>query len=165
MNCAEFIGILKSGQPIILRRSSKEYLRLSESSLTVVTGKNQHLTLWLAANPKFKRILRAILESPESLPNKATERLLYRLRGFLPSIRDFQELVPFLRNWEMMRQARNWSSESNFPNFREIASFVYLTLIPEYWQIYLEVEGRPAEEASPLVEHENLHTDTGGYDY
>ena len=148
MNCAEFIGILKSGQPIILRRSSKEYLRLAENSLSVVTGVGKHFTLWLASNRKFKRILRSSI---------------YLTPGFHTES-DFLELLPFLRRWEEMAKVRNWSDNANFPYIREIATFVYLTLIPEYWTIYLEVEGKPPEEALPLIEHGSLHTDNVGYD-
>jgi hypothetical protein len=63
-----------------------------------------------------------------------------------------------------MRTARNWSEEPNFPTFSEIAVFVYLTLIPEHWTIYLEVEGKSPEEALPLIEHESLHSDSSSYD-
>jgi hypothetical protein len=63
-----------------------------------------------------------------------------------------------------MRKVRHWAPNANFPDLTEIATFVYMTLIPEYWTIYLEVEGKPVEEALPLVEHESLHTDSDGYD-
>jgi hypothetical protein len=137
MNCAEFIGIVKSGQPILLRRHSKEYVRLGENSLSVVIAHETHICLWLASNRKFKRIL----------------------RRFADDIR-VQETTRFLQQWQEIGTARDWSV-TNFPGFQEIATFVYLTLIPEYWQIYLEVEG---EEAIPLIEHDSVHTDTGDYD-
>ena len=165
MNCAEFMGIVKSPQPILLRRHSKEYLRLASDSLSLITESGSHLCLWLAADRKFKRILREVAENPyPPRASMAAQRLLDRLRGGLPNIRHFRELVPFLRRWEEMRTARNWSSEKNFPVFSEIAAFVYLTLIPEHWTIYLEVEGKPPEEALPLIEHESLHSDSSGYD-
>ena len=169
MNCAEFSGIIKSGQPILLRRHSKEYLRLATDSLSLVTEKNSHVCLWLAANHKFKRILRAVPQNwdpPKSDPPKlgtASQTLLDRLRG-ISGIRDLRELIPFLRRWEEMRTARNWSEEPNFPTFSEIAVFVYLTLIPEHWTIYLEVEGKSPEEALPLIEHASLHSDSDDYD-
>jgi hypothetical protein len=142
MNCAEFIDILKSGQPIILRRYSKEYVRLSENSLSIVTGTGEHICLWLAANRKFKRILSA-----------------GTVVDFVISKKNLQELVWFLNRWQEMRQARRWSPR-NFPGLHEIAAFVYLTLTPEYWQIYLAI----GEEAVPLVEHGDLHTDLGAYE-
>jgi len=138
MNCAEFIDIVKSGQPIVLRRYSKEYIRLSENALSVVIAYETHICLWLAANRKFKRIL----------------------RRFGDDIRA-EETTRFLQQWQEIGTARDWTV-SNFPGFQEIATFVYLTLIPEYWAIYLEVDGKPAEEALPLVEHESMHTESGG---
>ena len=137
MNCAEFIDILKSGQPIILRRHSKEYVRVSENSLSVVSEAGTHVCLWLAANRKFKRTL----------------------RRFSSHIPNFGETSCFLNKWDDMREARNWSPE-NFPGLREIATFVYLTLVPEYWMICLEV----GEEAVPLVQHGELHTGVSDYD-
>ena len=138
MNCAEFIGIVKSGQPILLRRNSKEYIRLGENSLSVISGNGAHICLWLASNRKFKRIL----------------------RRFADDIR-VEETTRFLQQWQEIGTARDWTV-TNFPGFQEIAAFVYLTLIPEYWQIYLEVEGKP-EEAVPLIEREGVHMDTGNY--
>jgi hypothetical protein len=123
MNCAEFIGILKSGQPLILRRHSKEYLRLAENSLSVVTVSGKHLCLWLAANHKFKRILRVVPQNPPEVSPTAS-RLINRLRGGLPNIRDFRELVFFLRYWEEMRRARLWAPNYNFPGLTEVATFV-----------------------------------------
>jgi hypothetical protein len=138
MNCAEFIDIVKSGQPIVLRRHSKEYVRLSENALSVVIAYETHICLWLASNRKFKRIL----------------------RRFGDDIRA-EETTHFLHQWQEIGTARDWTV-TNFPGFQEIATFVYLTLIPEYWAIYLEVDGKPAEEALPLVEHEGIHMDSGG---
>jgi hypothetical protein len=164
MNCAEFIGILKSGQPVILRRHSKEYVRLTKDSLSLVTESGSHVCLWLAANRKFKRILRTVPKNWDlSKPITGSQRLIDRLKG-VSGIRDFRELISFLRCWKEMCTVRNWSSEDNFPAFSEIAIFVYLTLIPEYWTISLEVEGKPAEEALPLIEHESVHSDNGDYD-
>lgn len=139
MNVAEFTGIVKSGSPVILRRRSNEYIRLSENGLSVVRD-NCHLTLWLASNRKFKRVL-TTLASPGAME-------------------PFRETHRFLEVWKEIREARQWSPHS-FPDLNEIAAFVYLTLIPEYWTIYLEREG---QEPLPLIEHESLHADTGGYD-
>src|SRR5262247_3390369 len=121
MNCAEFIDIVKSAQPILLRRHSREYLRLAENSLSLVSSSGQYLTLWLAENRKFKRILRRTYQLPK-----------------FPHLYDFREFLPFLRRWEEMVEVRKWSEKTNFPDLREIAVFTYLTLIPEYWTIYLE---------------------------
>jgi hypothetical protein len=146
MNCAEFIEIIKSGQPIIFRRHSREYIRLSSDSLSVISENGTHLCLWLAAIRHFKRILRSLDPS-------------WGAQGV-----QFRETLGFLYRWEEMREVRRWGPNLNFPALREIATFVYLTLVPEYWTIYLEREGQPLEEALPLIEHESLHTDTGGYD-
>jgi hypothetical protein len=154
MNCPEFIDILKSGQPIILRRHSKEYIRLTDNSLSVIAESGMHACLWLAANRKFKRIIRSV-----SLDNNGKSWKIDTLPLF-----HFRDITGFLRRWEEMRQVRNWAPTANFPDLTEIAAFVYLTLIPEYWTIYLELAGKPAEEALPLIEHESLHSDSGGYD-
>jgi hypothetical protein len=137
MNCPEFIGIVKSGQPIILRRYSKEYVRIAENSLSVVTAHETHICLWLASNRKFKRIL----------------------RRFSEDIR-VGETNYFLRQWQEIGTARAWSSKDNFPGLHEIATFVFMTLIPEYWKIYLEGE----EEMVPVIEHDSIHLDNEGYD-
>jgi hypothetical protein len=147
MNCAEFIDILKSGQPILLRRHSKEYVWLTENSLSVVAENKVLLCIWLAADFKSKRYLLNNFDS-----------------NWNHRVKSFRETFWFLNRWQEMREARGWSTTINFPGLNEIATFVYLTLIPEYWTIYLEVEGKPAEEALPLIEHENLHSDTSGYD-
>jgi hypothetical protein len=152
MNCGEFIDILKSGQPILLRRHSKEYIRLSENSLSVTTENGVHLCLWLAASRHFKRIIRSLNLKENHYPAIDLSR-----------VGRFRETLAFLYRWEEMRTARDWSPH-NFPGLTEIATFVYLTLIPEYWMIYLEVEGKPAEEALPLVTHEKMYTDIAGYD-
>lgn len=144
MNCPEFINIVKSGQPIIFRRNSKEYVRITENSLSVITEHGEHLCLWLSANRKFKRMLRTL--------------------GGESNIINFKETHRFLNQWQEIREARDWSSD-NFPSFYEIATFAYLTLVPEYWTIYLEVEGKPAEEVLPLIEHESIHSDSSGYDF
>ena len=150
MNCPEFIEILKSGQPIILRRHSREYIRLTENSLSVISKEGVHYCLWLAANRKFKRIICSV-----SADNNWKIDTLFL--GY------FREMAWFLKQWQEIREVRGWTL-FYFPGLNEIATFVYLTLIPEYWMIYLEVEGKPAEEALPLITHEKMYTDVSGYD-
>jgi hypothetical protein len=157
MNCGEFVGIVKSGQPVILRRHSKEYIRLAENALSVVAEDGTHICLWLAANRKFKRILASF-----------SHRFIIERSGChsdFVEVKRFRETSWFLRKWQEMQEARDWTSTHNFPNLIEVATFVYLTLIPEYWMICLQRAGESALEASPLVEHEHLHTDTDGYDF
>ena len=138
----------------MLRRRSKEYFRLTENSLSVIAKDGVHLCLWLAANRRFKCILRS-LSLERSHPLAVLEPFRWG---------EYRETVGFLYRWEEMRRARHWGPKLNFPELSEIAAFVYLTLIPEYWAIYLEREGQPPGEALPLVEHESLHSDLSGYD-
>ena len=144
MNCAEFIDIVKSGQPVLFRRHSKEYIRLAERSLAIVAEDEKHYVLWIVAERKFQSILRGTVP---------TERYRKVLR----------ETVSFLNRWQEMADARDWSRR-NFPSLTEIATFIYMTLIPEYWMIYLEIERKPAEEALPVVAHEKMYMEVTGYD-
>ena len=126
MTFPDFLARVRSGVPMRLQ-NRKAYLRLTNHSLSAVSSRGEKLHLWITGTGKSKNLLRALRQPVTGIGSS------------LP-LEDWWELLSFLKKWEEMRAARDWKPGPTFPGLREIAAFVYLTLVPELWQVWMEEE-------------------------
>jgi hypothetical protein len=145
MSAAEVLGFLEAGETIILRKFSNpdEFLRITKEKLTIEVKGKCHIEAWIFAHFKEGIKLGKVVTAPRNWPNT------------------FKDLVPFVRQWNEVGDARNW--DTYIPSLREVVEVVTSILEPEGFRVYFYVPGKLVEEATPLRERE--HMVSGEEDY